>query len=118
MNKVFNNFISSKDNFPKEECTILNTNEDGIWESPNLYWCITLEEDFNTFRMMQLRPYIWKGENETRFGWGSDDGMFICDNISFPIAIDSEYVIGYLPVDAIDSECINFLKETRKNNLK
>lgn len=115
----FDNFIySSEDNFPKDECTIRNVRESGVFESRNVYLVLWIDIRFpNDKNITYAKPYIWRNEHgEVYYGWSALSSNMVFGNVENSCQLYDEFVVGFIHVDGDfikrDEELFNEYKQT------
>lgn len=101
MFKNFENFIlSSKNNFPEEECTVQDKRELDVFWSPYIYMVLYIDIRFKDWKYITYaRPYIYKNNNETLYGWGAENSSEVYGNLENTCQYYDEFVVGFMKVD-------------------
>lgn len=104
-NISFDFLMSTKGNFPKEECTIesADVEEVGIFESHEKYLCALVNiKKSNCLIFMNLSPFVQNIKEDIHYGWYDVNTREWYDNMENPIndpAWSNYYVIGFIKVD-------------------
>jgi len=88
-------FVS--DQFPEHECTKQNEREKDVFDGENEYLCIIADIRFpREFRMSVMKPYVYKEEKRTYFGWVGVDSDEVLSFWKNPIhELDDEFVVAW-----------------------
>ena len=98
----FDNFIySSKENFPKDVCTIQNKCEPKVFDSNKIYQVLYIDIRFPSDKNIKYaKPYIFKEDGgKVSFGWESTSSSEIFGNVENSCQFYDEFVVGFIPVD-------------------
>lgn len=117
--------LSTKENFPADECVVPFESEANIFYSPDWYECVIANLKFPScgFYIDYCKPYVWAKENKSGFGWDKSE-LSECDgdfwpNIANPVRNENMVVVAFRKVDMREIEtAFEFKKKIAEYGLK